>query len=129
MHGIRISVKENRLTDPGIISEASYFPYIEKRSCWVAIYDGKIGGFAALDFKDRTVWALFVAPDMEGLGLGRSLHEQLIRAARNHGLKSICLATETGSRAARFYEAAGWKCIGDARGSGERTYEYRLAHI
>lgn len=129
MHEIRISVRENRLTRPGIISGSSYLPYVEQKSCWVAIYENEVRGFAALDLKDRTVWALFVAPDMEGHGLGRLLHEQLVVGAQRHGLKRIRLVTETGSRAARFYEAAGWKCVGDASNSGEDSYELGLVHI
>ena len=126
MHDIRMSVRENRLSRPDIISEASYQPYIESSSCWVAVNENRIAGFAALDIADSTVWALFVAPDLEGHGIGKKLHKALVFAAAAAGLKNIRLVTQAGSRAAGFYEAVGWKHVGQVEGTSEAAYDFSL---
>jgi len=124
-----MSVRENRLSRPDILSEASYQPYIESGCCWVVVTEKRIAGFAALDIADRSVWALFVAPDWEGCGIGKKLHETLVIAAAAAGLKNIRLATEAGSRAAGFYEAAGWKYVGQVGKSSEEVYELQLVPV
>lgn len=129
MHGIRMSARENRLSRPDIISEASYRPYIDSNSCWVAVTENRIAGFAALGIADSTVWALFVAPDMEGCGIGKKLHETLVFGAAAAGLKNIRLATEAGSRAARFYETAGWKHVGQVGESSDEAYDLQLVPV
>ncbi len=126
MHDIRLSVRENRLDRPDAISEASYLPYIENGSCWVALTDDRIAGFAAIDIANGTIWALFVAAQLEGRGIGKTLHKTLICAAEASGLKTIRLTTESGSRAASFYHAAGWKYVGRVGASTESIYELRL---
>lgn len=126
MHMIRVSVHENKLSRPDDISEASYRPYIESGSCWVVDIQYRIAGFVALDIAHGTVWALFVSPDMEGHGIGKALHETMIGAAAALGLKKIRLATETGSRAVRFYKAAGWEFAGNSEIPNEEIYELTL---
>lgn len=112
-----------------IISEASYQPYIEISSCWVAVTENRIAGFAALDIADSTVWALFVAPDLERCGIGKKLHETLVFGAAAAGLKNIRLVTEAGSRAAGFYEAVGWKHVGQVEGTREEIYDLHLVPV
>ena len=46
MHRIRLSVRENRLSDPARVSESDYLPYVNGHSAWVAEKDD-ILGFAA----------------------------------------------------------------------------------
>ena len=88
--------------------------------------ENRIAGFAALDIADGTVWALFVAPDMEGCGIGKKLHKTMVLEAAAMGLKNLRLVTERGSRAAGFYEAAGWKYIDQAGVTNENIYELPL---
>ena len=80
-----------------------------------------------MDISAAMVWALFVDPEFEGRGAGKILHEFLIKSAANSGLEQIRLSTESGSRAARFYEAAGWKHAGKSTSSDEDIYELQLA--
>jgi GNAT superfamily N-acetyltransferase len=65
-------------------------------------------GFAALDVVEESVWALFVDPCAEGLGLGRALHQRVLASAQERGIRRLTLSTEPGTRAARFYKRAGW---------------------
>jgi GNAT superfamily N-acetyltransferase len=115
---IRGAVRENRLSDPGSVTAADYLPYIEAGRCWVAEAEGRVVGFAALDAEGSSVWALFVAPEAEGRGVGRGLMEALVEEARRRGLSALRLETEAGSRAERFYRAAGWSRVDLPAGAG-----------
>ena len=109
---LRLSVRENQLSDPGRVTGASFAPYLADGSAWVAENGSLILGFAVLDLKAASVWALFVVPDAERTGIGRALHDHLIAQARLHGLGELCLNTSPGTRAERFYAAAGWRNSG-----------------
>ena len=109
MHVLRMSVLENRQRDPSRITEADYHPFLRQpRASWVAEDGNRLVGFAIADIKARSVWALFVSPDCEGRGIGRSLLKQLTSCLIESGSGPIHLFTEPGTRAARFYAAAGW---------------------
>ncbi|HEX8645190.1 MAG TPA: GNAT family N-acetyltransferase [Allosphingosinicella sp.] len=124
MHRLRLGVRENLLSDPGRVQESSYLPYVAAGSAWVAEKDGAIVGFAAADGPDERVWALFVEPDAQGAGVGRALHAAMLAWARGKGLCRLRLATGPGTRAARFYEQAGWTAAGTAP-DGELLFERR----
>ena len=125
MQRIRGSVRENRLSDPRRISDASYVPFIAAGSAWVAETGGRILGFAAIDPSDGSVWALFVDPAAEGAGIGRALHGRMVEWARVQGLPRLTLLTEGGTRAAQFYRRAGWRETGRAE-DGQSIFELDL---
>lgn len=108
MHRIRGSVRENRLSDPQRITEASYLPYINERSAWVAETDVGVAGFSVIDAPSKSVWALFVEPKAEGAGIGRALHNKMLEWAREQRIDRLSLSTSKGTRAERFYRGAGW---------------------
>jgi GNAT superfamily N-acetyltransferase len=112
MHRLRLSVRENRLSNTRRVTPASYLPYIEAGWAWVAETRSGIEGFAAVDPASTSVWALFVAPDAEGRGIGRALLREMLEWARGQGIDHLSLSTKGGSRAARFYERAGWSQVG-----------------
>lgn len=114
MHRIRLSVIENRLSDPGSINLDSYRPFVDASAAWVFDHGGKIVGFAAMDQQEANVWALFVDPDAEGKGVGKALHEELLGWGRQCGLDEIWLTTTPGTRAEQFYRAMGWSAAGFA---------------
>jgi len=123
MHAVRRAVRENRLSDPGRVTEASYLPYVADGSAWVAETDAGVAGFAAVDLPAESVWALFVSPGAEGAGIGRALHGVVLDRARRAGLCRLRLGTEAGTRAERFYLEAGWTRDGTAGGETRLTIE------
>ena len=109
MMEIRAGVRENRLSDSSFVGVEDYLRFIEGGHIWVWEAGGSVAGFAALDAGAASVWALFVAPDAEGCGVGRPLLERVCAAARAAGLHALHLTTAAGTRAERLYRAAGWE--------------------
>jgi len=116
MHRLRTSVLENRLTSTAI-TEVDYIDAIEVRGRgWVVDIDGAIVGFVVGNAIDGNLWALFVEPRYEGHGYGRRLHDTVVTWLWACGLDELWLTTDPGTRAQRFYEAAGWRCVGPLSG-------------
>jgi GNAT superfamily N-acetyltransferase len=112
MHRVRMSVQENRLVSMSL-SEADYVVAIEQTGRgWVIELAGTIVAFAVGDAHTGSIWALFVEPGHEGRGFGRQLHVQMVSWLWQQGLERLWLSTDPGTRAQRFYEAAGWKYSG-----------------
>ena len=115
-----MAVRENRLTS-SVITEADYVAAIEEHGRgWVVEDARKIVGFAVGDARDGNIWALFVHPDHERRGHGRRLHDAMVAWLRSRGLERLWLTTEAGTRAQRFYEAAGWQADGRTKGGSIR---------
>lgn len=120
---IRNAVKENMLSDPGLVTDADVKDYISRRGKgWVCEVDGAITGFVIVDLLDNNIWALFVHPDFEGRGIGRKLHDQMLDWYFSETDKTVWLGTEPGTRAESFYRKKGWKEIG-FHGKGEIKFE------
>ena len=76
---VRHAVKENVLSDPGLVTDEDCANYLTNRGKgWVCESNGKIVGFAIADLVDDNIWALFVDPHFEGQGIGRKLHEIML---------------------------------------------------
>jgi GNAT superfamily N-acetyltransferase len=109
---IRFAVQENRLTDPSLVTDEDYAWFEEHPGIWVWEESGQIVGFSAGDRRDGTIWALFVDPASERRGIGRALFEAACKTLRRAGHRTAMLTTDAGTRAERFYRAAGWKVVG-----------------
>lgn len=113
LHRIRLSVRENRLNDPARLTETAYYPFIAAQGeTWHAEVEGRIAGFGTLDHEGQSIWALFVDPRFEGIGLGKLLLSKLIEQARVQQMPSISLVTTPGTRAEAFYIRCGWQADG-----------------
>jgi len=124
MHRVRLAVRENRLNS-NAIAEADYLPAIENTGRgWVATEDGAIVGFAIGNARTGNIWALFVHPDHERCGHGRRLHDAMIEWLRTVDAPQPHLGTAPGTRAQRFYEAAGWTYLG-LLPNGDAQYVFR----
>ncbi|WP_161965575.1 GNAT family N-acetyltransferase [Steroidobacter cummioxidans] len=119
-----MSVLENRLVSRQL-SEQDYLLEIETTGRgWVVERDGNIVAFAIGNAANASIWALFVEPGQERQGYGRQLHKVMVAWLWEHGHDRLWLTTESGTRASRFYEAAGWRLAGTSA-DGELRYELR----
>lgn len=123
---IRAAVAENRLTDPAKVGREKYVQFIKISTIWVFETDHGIDGFSACDPRNGSIWALFVAPDREGRGIGQQLIEKACRDLQRGGWSRATLCTEPGTRAEDFYAEDGWSKIGVCP-DGDVMLERRLA--
>lgn len=123
LHIIRNAVKENRLSNPDLITNSDYEEILMIRGKgWVYEMQGKIAGFAVIDTRESNIWALFVHPNFEKLGIGKELHDKMLRWYFSHHHQTLWLSTAPGTRAESFYRKAGWKETG-TYGKGEIKFE------
>ena len=106
---VRHSVKENILTDPGLVTDSDCAEYLEHRGKgWICESENQIVGFAIADIKDHNIWALFVHPAFEKQGIGRKLHDTMMDWYFLQTDHTCWLGTDPMSRAASFYRKSGW---------------------
>ena len=127
MHRVRMSVRENRLSDPSRVQPHHYEEMLTERGRgWIAELEGGIAGFAIVDLQEHDIWALFVDPRFEGLGLGRQLQQTMLDWTFTTGTERLSLTTSVDTRAERFYTAAGWRLVDRTEG-GDATFEMTRA--
>ena len=120
---VRNLVKENRLSDPALVPDRDVEDYITRRGKgWICEIDGGVVGFAIADLVDNNIWALFIHPGFEGMGIGKKLHEEMLNWYFSQTDKTVWLGTSPETRAELFYRKAGWKEVG-VHGKGEIKFE------
>ena len=123
MHRVRMSVRENILSDPSLITERDYADMITVHGRgWVHESNGRIVGFAVGDHARRNIWALFIEPGYEGRGIGRALHDAMVAWLFEQSRDPLWLTTTPATRAESFYRVAGWRHVGAAP-HGEIRFE------
>lgn len=106
---VRNAVKENRLSDPSLVTDAAVEDYINNRGRgWVYEKGGIIAGFSIVSVTNNNVWALFVHPEYEGKGIGKRLHDVMMNWYFQQTNTTVWLSTTPGTRAEKFYRQAGW---------------------
>jgi GNAT superfamily N-acetyltransferase len=120
---VRSLVKENRLSDPALVPDSDVEDYITRRGKgWVCEIDGEVVGFAIADLVENNIWALFIHPGFERIGIGKKLHEEMMSWYFSQTDKTVWLGTSPKTRAELFYRKAGWKEVG-VHGKGEIKFE------
>jgi GNAT superfamily N-acetyltransferase len=123
MQIVRNAVKENVLSNPALVPDKDYVLYLTLRGKgWVCQMDETIVGFAIADLIDNNIWALFVLPNFDKRGIGKTLHKLMMDWYFAQGKELCWLSTEPNSRAEKFYEMQGWKAVG-IYGKGETKFE------
>jgi GNAT superfamily N-acetyltransferase len=122
---IRFAVKENRLSNPNVVTRDDCRWYIAGPGMWVWQDGDRINGFSASDTRDGSIWALFIDPEHEGRGIGRVLLARAVQVLRDAGYREATLATDVGTRAARFYRHVGWVADG-LTSKGEQRFRLTL---
>jgi len=124
---VRNSVKENMLSDPALVSNDDCEHYIMRiGKGWVCEINQEIVGFAIVDVSDKNIWALFVHPDHDRQGIGRSLHAIMLNWYFERFNETLWLGTSPHTRAEGFYKSAGWIEVG-IHGKGEIKFEMTRA--
>jgi hypothetical protein len=100
---IRHAVRENRLSDPNLVTAADCAAFIERSEIWVWEEDGAVQGFAA----------------------GDALLPLACETLRRAGYTTATLSTVEGTRAERFYRANGWAMTGKTQ-KGELVFQKQL---
>ncbi len=119
---VRHAVRENRLSS-GVITDDDVAHAVEQSGRgWVVEVGSQVVAFAVGNAATGNIWALFVDPAHEGRGYGRCLHDEMLAWLWSRGLQRLFLSTEPGTRADRFYQAAGWQRRG-VLPSGEVRFE------
>lgn len=109
MQAVRNAVKENTLSDPGLITDQDYEVYMTERGkAWVCEFDKVIIGFAYVDTIENNIWALFVSPEFAGKGIGKNLHKIMLDWYFSVTDKKVWLSTSPNTRAETFYRKQGW---------------------
>lgn len=120
---VRNAVKENRLSNPSLVTDKDVAEYLNERGKgWVCEVEKKIAGFAIVDLIDNNVWALFVHPAFEAMGIGKKLHQAMMDWYFLQTKEKIWLGTDPNTRAASFYRMQGWQEVG-VHGHGEIKFE------
>jgi len=109
---VRNSVKENMLSNPSLVTDKDCEIFMfERGKGWVCTIGNSIVGFAIADLVERNIWALFVHPDHDRKGIGRTLHNIMLDwyfSKQDY----VWLGTAPGTRAELFYEKSGWRNVG-----------------
>lgn len=109
MSMIRLSVRENVLRDPSKVTLKMYHDYLHQDGrAWVCEHHEQIIGFSYAAVADHSIWALFVSPEHESMGVGRHLLELACDWLFSIGAEHVQLTTGAGTRADHFYTQQGW---------------------
>ncbi|RYY99121.1 MAG: GNAT family N-acetyltransferase [Chitinophagaceae bacterium] len=123
MQVVRRSVRENALSDPGLVRDADYLPFLGiDGTAWVALHGDTVVGFSIADVPGQNIWALFVFPEYEGRGIGKELHRLLMDGYFAQTHRTVWLSTAYNTRAEAFYRLRGWTDSG-AHNAIERRFE------
>lgn len=124
---VRHLVKENILSDPALVTDEDCNNYLTNRGKgWVCEVENKIVGFAIADLSDHSVWALFIHPEFQNKGIGKTLHQMMMNWYFSQTRKTVWLSTAAGTRAEKFYLLQGWRQTGILK-NGELRFEMEFA--
>ncbi len=120
---VRNSVKENTLSNPGLVTDKDCEDFLFVRGKgWVCEIENIIVGFSIADLVENNIWALFVHPDHEEKGIGKKLHHLMMNWYFEQTNVTVWLGTAPGTRAEKFYTLMGWKEVGK-NGANEIKFE------
>ncbi|WP_426123288.1 GNAT family N-acetyltransferase [Pararhizobium sp. PWRC1-1] len=109
----------SRLIEQRQLIEEKYLPNAET---WVACHMGEPVGFISL--MDTFIGGIFVAPDQQGRGIGRTL---ITHAVDRKGALSLEVYTEN-EQAMRFYTAFGFVEV-SRRANDDEGFPFQNAHL
>src|SRR5450830_6496 len=131
LFAIRTSVVQNYLSreqmaDLGITPQVLADRIQEADCVWIAKVDGQPAAFSMVDLAEGEVFAMFVLPTHENLGLGRELMA-VAEAALFELHDTLFLITDGRDevRANGFYQPLGWSVVATVEGDDVRYEKSR----
>ena len=125
LYEIRYSVTENRLVNM-VVPREEVVRRCAEGGAWICLDNGKAAAFSIASMNpEPTLWALFVRPSHEGRGIGQQLMAYSVEWFKAQGAACVCLSTDPGTRADRFYQAQGWT-RGGLNAAGEVVFTLDL---
>jgi len=112
IYEVRHGTAENRLTNPGLVTDAEVAWYMNHAIFLVSEDEVGIQGFTCVNHQTGYVWALFVIDAAQGRGHGTRLLDAAMARLREAGHRQAFLSTGAGTRAEAFYRARGWQPMG-----------------
>ncbi len=113
LHIVRNAVIENQLSDPSRVTVDDYVEYLTVwGKGWLCEVGKEIVGFAIVDLRENSIWALFVKPEFEQKGIGRKLHSTMLAWYFTQTQSNVWLTTSSNTRAELFYIKSGWSKVG-----------------
>ena len=113
MSSVRMSVIENVLRTPELVTVESYIRYLEvDGKGWVCEVNKHVVGFAIVGLVQQNIWALFVRPEYEQKGIGKKLQTIMLDWYFTQTEEQVWLTTAPGTRAETFYLKSGWMLAG-----------------
>ena len=110
MFEVRMSVKENVLANTDLVTDEICEEYLMRRGKgWVAEINNHLVAFAIADLLDDNIWALFVRPEFERVGICKRLHDAMLNWYFNQGKEKVWLSTAPNTKAEAFYRKHGWR--------------------
>lgn len=112
----------------GYFTAEDFTRFAEQEEVWLARMGDAVVGILSLFPAENFIHCLYVDPDAQGLGVGRSLVAHLRRETG----RPLTLKLDTPNRAAiAFYEATGWRRMTGPDDAGDDEYgvswaRYRL---
>lgn len=120
---VRNAVTENTLSNPNLVTDEDCAEFMTVRGKgWVCEMNNEIVGFSIVDLKDNNIWALFVKPGFDKMGIGKQLHDIMLDWYFKQTTHTVWLGTSPKTRGEKFYRNAGWTEIG-AHGNDEIKFE------
>ena len=112
IHEVRHGTAENRLHDPGRVTDAEVAWYMDHSIFIVSEDAAGVQGFACANHQTGCVWALFVADEAQGRGHGTALLASAASRLRDAGHRQAFLSTGANTKAEGFYRSKGWQPTG-----------------
>ena len=131
---IRTSVEQNHLSreqmaELGIDADSLTQALAGETCAWLAELDGQPVAFSMVDHDDACVFAVFVKPTFEGLGLGSAVLQPAEAALfQRHALIWLSTDGRDGIRANGFYRHHGWQVVQQLDDGDVRYEKQRPAH-
>ncbi|MCU4674669.1 GNAT family N-acetyltransferase [Catenovulum sp. 2E275] len=123
---IRQQPSDNPLNPSKPIPLLCYQQYLTKYGKgWVYTDNNGICGYVIGSKKESTIWALFIAPEYQGKGIGKALLKTATNWLNENGIQKIYLSTAVNSKAEHFYQHLGWH-RGIPLETGQVTYTYPI---